>query len=221
MAKIGILKIKRLVEALLEFVKTDYEEKLSEGNESESFLLRCFDDDDYDVDIVYSDLAIELFTRSSNNNSRKLETRLLFDRDRATIPTIHIREPGKGKGKTDGIGNLDEDFYTNSDSSTQDMMRRSFSSQYELMITSANRHEVLVIEEVLLALLIGSQDTLALNSPFYSFDFSVKEMMINNDLLPDPLFIKSIGINTSYDKTYPSLEENNFLTKILFEHNIL
>jgi hypothetical protein len=221
MAKIGILKIKRLVEALIEFVKTDYEEKLEEGTESESFLLRCFDDDDYDVDIVYSDLAVDLFTREANTSKRKLETRLLFDRDRATLPTIHIREPGKTKGKMDGIGSLDEEYYTNEDESTQDLMRKSFSSQYELMITSSNRHEVLIIEEVMLALLIGAQDTLALNSPFYLFEFSVKEMMINNDLMPDPLFIKSIGINTSYDKTYPTLGENTFLTSILFEHNIL
>ncbi len=199
MAQIGIIRIKNLVEGFLEFLESDYEEKNLSGVPEESFLKRCFDENDVADGIDYGDLAIEIFTRSDTEN-RKVETRLLFDRDRASLPTIHIREPSKNKGKTDSIGYIGSDIFENSDGGFNEERRRSFGSQFELLITSLNRHEVIVIEEVLMALLIGSQDTLSLVNPFYQFDFNVKELIANNELVPDPLFIKSIGLNVSYEK---------------------
>lgn len=186
----------------------------------ESFLMRCFDDEDEMDGILYKDLAIEIFTRT-DQEQRKIETRLMFDLDRAPLPTIHVREPAKGKGKTDAIGYMGEDFYENLDGSFSEERKRSFQSQYELMATSMNRHEVIIIEEVMMALLVGSQDTLALANPFYTFDFSVKELIANNELIPNPLFIKSIGLHVSYNKTYPDLSSNQMLGKILFTQNIL
>lgn len=186
----------------------------------ESFLMRCFDDEDEMDGILYKDLAIEIFTRT-DEEQRRIETRLMFDLDRAPLPTIHVREPAKGKGKTDAIGYMSEDIYENTDGSYEEERRRSFTSQYELMATSMNRHEVIIIEEVMTALLIGSQDTLALANPFYVFDFSVKELIANNELVPNPLFIKSIGLHVSYNKTYPDLSSNQMLGRILFTQNIL
>ena len=77
------------------------------------------------------------------------------------------------------------------------------------------------MEEMMMALLITSQDTLSLYSPFYNFSFSVKELMMNNDSFSHSLYIKSIGLNVSYDKTYPNLTNNSMLNKILFTHQIL
>lgn len=187
---------------------------------SESFLYRCFDDDDVTEGVDYRKLAVEIFTREKTDN-RKVETRLLFDSDRASLPTIHVREPAKGKGKQDGIGNVDEDFFQNFDGVEAETRRRSFDSQYELMITSMNRHEVIIIEEVMLASLIGAQDSLMLQEPFYNITFAVKELMANNELIPNPLFIKAISMNVSFDKKYPDISDNTILTKILFDQKIL
>jgi hypothetical protein len=228
MARVGIIRIKKLVDALLEFVQTDYENKVAlqilETEEvdhiAESFLARCFDEDDVTEGIDYLHQAVGIFTRT-DADTRKLETRLMFDPDRATLPTIHVREPGKSKGKQDGIGNIDEELYANLDGGFSETRRRSFESQYELMITSANRHEVLIIEEVLLALLIGAQDSFTIQEPFCTMSFSVKELIANNELVPTPLFIKSIGLNLSYDKKYPDISNNVLLNKILFDQNIL
>jgi hypothetical protein len=186
----------------------------------ESFLYRCFDSDDIIEGVDYTKLAVDIFTRLVTD-SRKVETRLLFDPDRASLPTIHVREPSKSKGKQDGIGYIGEGFYENADLSFQEERRRSFDSQFELMITSMNRHEVVVMEEVMLGLLIGAQDSLAIQEPFYNINFVVKELIANNELIPNPLFIKSIMINVSYDKTYPDISNNELLTSILFEQLLL
>ena len=187
---------------------------------SESFIYRCFDSDDVIEGVNYTTLAVEIFTRLTTD-SRRVETRLLFDPDRASLPTIHVREPSKSKGKQDGIGNIGEGFYENADGGYSDERRRSFDSQFELMITSMNRHEVIVMEEVMLGLIVGAQDSFAIQDPFYNISFSVKELIANNDLIPNPLFIKSIMMNVSYDKTFPDISSSELLTRILFEQLIL
>ena len=186
----------------------------------ESFLYRCFDADDIADGVDYRALAIEIFTRETTDH-RKVDTRLLFDIDRAPLPTIHVREPAKSKGHEDGIGNIDEDFYENVDNGFSEVRRRSFDSRFELMITSMNRHEVIIMEEVMMALLIGGQDSLMLQEPFYNISLSVKELIINNELVPNPLFIKSIEMNVSYDKKYPDISNDEILHHILFVQNIL
>lgn len=220
MAKIGILKLKKLTQSLLDFVKEDFEVNRDNGTSEESFLFRCIDLDDEVDGISYRDLAVELFTRG-NDDSRKATVGLMFDVDKAGLPQISVREPAKNKGQQDTIGGYGEEPYTNADGEYFEERRKSFISQYELFITSLNRHEVIIMEEVVLALFIAAQDTLALNNPFYNFNFTVKELMANNESYGHSLFIKSIGINTSYDKSYPNLTGDKMLTSILFTHNIL
>lgn len=230
MSQIGILRLKKILDSLLDFVKEDYEFNVNNiidngidpvhNTVGESFLYRCIDSEDKIDGINYQELAAEIFTRS-DLEQRKVVTRLLFDPDRAVLPTIHVREPAKSKGHTDAIGYIGDFIYENEDGSFNEARKRSFSSQYEFLITSVNRHEVIIMEEVLLALLIGAQDTLSGINPFYNFQFSVKELIANNELVPRPLFIKSIAINASYEKIYPDLSDNQMLAKILFSHQIL
>lgn len=230
MAQIGIIKVKRLIESLVSFVKVDYQSKLQEGFVNESFLYRCFDQDDFIEKVNYLQTAIELFTRPVTD-SRVLEIRLLFDRDRATLPTIHVREPAKMKGQSDGIGFIGEQLFLNDQRFDEEdepilpntytySVRRSFSSQYELLITSANRHEVLIIEEVIMALLMGGQDMLSSVLPFDLNQVSVRELMFNDNLSPN-VFIKAINLNVTYDKVYPEIVDNPIIQKILFEHQLL
>jgi hypothetical protein len=220
MAKIGILKLKKLTESLLDYVKQDYEANVTAGTISESFLYRCIDEDDIIDGIDYRLLAVELFTRDVDD-SRKATVNLMFDYDKVTLPQISVREPAKGKGQQDAIGGMGEYIYEDADGSFFEDRRKSFSSQYELLVTSINRHEVIIMEEIMLALLISAQDTLALNNPFYNFSFSVKELMANSETFSHNLFIKSISINTSYDKSYPNLTGDSLLNKILFTAQIL
>lgn len=198
----------------------DFTSPITSNLVEESFLYRCIDSDDVIEEISYRELAEELFTRDSMN-SRKASVELMFSADKAMLPQIAIREPAKNKGQTDGIGGIGDEIYLNEDDSFNEERRKSFTSQFELLITSPNRHEVIIMEEVLLGLFIGAQDTLALANPFYSFNFTIKELMVNNQTYAEQLFVKSIGINTSYDRSYPNLSDNSVLTKILFEHQIL
>ena len=201
-------------------VGVDFISPIVQDLREESFLYRCIDEDDVIEEISYRELAEEIFVRDEFN-SRRINVELMFSHDKASLPQIAIREPAKSKGQTDGIGGFGEDIFENSDGSFNEERRKSYSSQFELLITSPNRHEVIIMEEVLLGLFTGAQDTLSSINPFYNFNFSSKELMLNHEVYAERLFVKSIGVNVSYDKSYPNLTNNLFLNKILFEHNLL
>jgi len=212
MSLIPILKIKKVVDLMLEFIKTDYENQTDKNN---SFLYRVIggnQDNGYD----FYEQAVSIFTRGENN-SRQIETRLGFDPNRAQIPTIHIRQPSKMKGKSDGIGFISEDIYVNEDSTISSQGRKSYSSKYELMITAGKTLEVIIITEIIEAAMLSTYESLTgLDGWIDLIDFETKEMIINNEGLAAPLFATSIGINTSFENLVPKLYTEDNIASIQF-----
>lgn len=227
MATIPILKVKKFVDLLIEFVKTDYEEKT---DKTKSFLYRVLSDNTSDGWDFYQN-GIEIFVRGENDK-RKLETRLMFDRSRAGLPTIHVREPAKNKGSYDGIGFFDDQIVVNEStgldnqnqplpSTISSTARKTFSSQFDIMITSGNSLECVLIQEVLESAMVASLDTLTI--PFFELvDFTSKELMMSDETERNQLFIKSITLNIQYQKDgIPKLYTEDNIKKIQFNNPTL
>lgn len=203
MATIPILKVKKFVDLLIAFIKTDYD---SAVDKNDSFLYRVLSDNrDNGWDFYLN--AVEVFTRDGQD-SRKLETRLMFDRSRAGLPTIHVREPAKNNGGYDNIGFLSNTYTTNPDLTVSDNVRKTFASNFELMITSGNSLECVMIQEVIESAMLASISTLTI--PFFELvDFNARELIMNDDLERNMLFIKTIGLNVKYEKeSIPTLYNN-------------
>lgn len=211
MATIPILKVKKFVDLLIEFIKTDYDNATVKTN---SFLYHVLGDN-IDNGWNFYENGIVIFSRDSKDK-RKLETRLMFDRSRAGLPTIHVREPAKNKGGFDGIGFLSEDIIVNEDDSISSTARKSFSSNFEIMITSGNSLECILIQEVLESAMLASLDTLTI--PFFELvDFDSKELMMSDEVERSALFIKTIGLKISYEKSdIPKLYTEENITTITF-----
>lgn len=227
MATIPILKVKKFVDLLIEFVKTDYESK---SDKTKSFLYRVLSDNTSDGWDFYQN-GIEIFVRG-DDDKRKLETRLMFDRSRAGLPTIHVREPAKNKGSYDGIGFFDDEIVVNEStgldeqnqplpSTISSTARKTFSSQFDIMITSGNSLECVLIQEVLESAMLASLDTLTI--PFFELvDFTSKELMMSDETERNQLFIKSITLNIQYQKDgIPKLYTEENVKKIQFNNPIL
>lgn len=214
MAAIPLLKIKKLVDLIIEFIKTDYENQTDKTN---SFLYKVIGDN-ADNGYDYYTEAISVFTKTTSDK-RKLETRLGFDPDRAMIPTIHVREPAKTKGKSDSIGFIGQEYYTNEDGTISNQARKSYSATYDLMITGGNTMEVIMICEVIESALLATYESLTIPDWIDLLDFSTKELIMANDSLPKPLFAKTISIPTSYEKdNIPKLYTEENITTIEFEN---
>lgn len=209
------LKIKKFVELLLAFIVTDYNSKT---NKQKSWLYRVLQDDQ-EGSYKFYDNAVEVFVGRGNNSKRKIEVRLGFDPERATEPTIHVREPAKGKGKTDSIGFMSEDVYENEDGTVSSRVKYSNTSRFELMITGANMNEILLIQEVLESAMMASYESLTI--PYFDLvQFSSKEVIIANDNYGGrPLFTRSIDIEISYEKeNVPKLYTEDNIQAIQFNN---
>lgn len=84
----------------------------------------------------------------------------------------------------------------------------------EIMCFSVNMNESILMSEILYALLLGSWDTLA--SQFLKIEFTMKELMMQNNLMPTPIFIRSIGLDLSSEEIVPGLVDTSLLGKIIF-----
>lgn len=227
MATIPILKVKKFVDLLIEFVKTDYEDKT---DKTKSFLYRVLSDNTSDGWDFYQN-GIEIFVRGEDDK-RKLETRLMFDRSRAGLPTIHVREPAKNKGSFDSIGFFDDEIVVNESTGLDDQnqpfpstisstARKTFSSQFDIMITSGNSLECVLIQEVLESAMLAAQESLTI--PFFDLiEFTSKELMMSDETERNQLFIKSITVQIGYQKDgIPKLYTEENIKKIQFNNPTL
>jgi hypothetical protein len=227
MATIPILKVKKFVDLLIAFIKIDYDSKT---DKHKSFLYRVLGDNESDGWNFYKN-GIAIFTRDGDDK-RQLETRIGFDRSRAGLPTIHVREPAKNKGSFDGIGFMDDAIVVNESvgldgngdpnpSTISGTARKTFNSTFDIMITSGNSLECVLIQEVLESALLSAFDGLTINF-FDLINFTSKELMMNDDTERNQLFIKSITLNIEYQKDgIPNLYTEENITKIQFQNPTL
>jgi len=155
------IKIAELIETCLKVIEVDFESHLVEND---SLLYKIFGSENQRGKYNFYIQAKEIFLRK-NNNPRKIEVRMLFDAQRATLPTIHITMPQESNG-ADGIG-ADEGYQeniVNTDKKTfTKTYTRMFDVQYNCIITSDNTYEVLCIYHLLKSLMISIFDHIELS----------------------------------------------------------
>lgn len=198
-----IVKIKKIVESCLEYVQTDFESK---NNEKDSFLYKVLGDTQ-DGSYNFYEQAKNLFLRKETNPNN-IKVLLEYPKDRAGLPSYVIREPGKTGGIANSIGKI-ESFMGG-----VPMYRDTRQYGLEIMCFSVNMNESILMSEILYALLLGSWDTLA--SQFLKIEFTMKELMMQNNLMPTPIFIRSIGLDLSSEEIVPGLVDTSLLGKIIF-----
>ncbi|MDY4173038.1 MAG: hypothetical protein SOY17_09895 [Evtepia sp.] len=200
---IQIVKIKKIVESCLEYVQTDFESK---NNEKDSFLYKVLGDTQ-DGSYNFYEQAKNLFLRKETNPNN-IKVLLEYPKDRAGLPSYVIREPGKKSGIANSIGKI-ESFMGG-----VPMYRDTRQYGLEIMCFSVNMNESILMSEILYALLLGSWDILA--SQFLKIEFTMKELMMQNNLMPTPIFIRSIGLDLSSEEIVPGLVDTSLLGKIIF-----
>lgn len=198
-----IVKIKKIVEACLKYVQTDFESKT---DEKDSFLYKVLGDTQ-DGSFNYYEQAKNIFLRKETNPNN-IKVVLEYPKDKTGLPAYVIREPGKTGGIANSIGKI-ESFMGG-----VPMYRDTRQYGLEIMCFSVNMNESILMSEVLYALLLGSWDLLA--SQFLKIEFSMKELMMENHLMPTPIFIRSIGLELSSEEIAPGLVDTTLLGKIIF-----
>lgn len=199
-----ITQIKAIITRLLIFIQEDYKNNVEE----DTFLHKTFygvKDGNFD----FYEQGKKLFLRN-DSNPRNLRVLLEFPKDKTKIPAYVVREPSKRTSEFNSIGKLTGQF----DHTGKMILRDSRNYEFEVMCVSDNFLESILMSEILYSLLLGSYNILS--QSFQSISFSMKEVMINADVIPLPFFLRSIGLNLTSDEHVPTIEEMPLLKKVLF-----
>ena len=213
MALIKVVKIKKIVDALIEYVRTDYN---NSTDKTTSFLYRLLGNNT-EGDYNFYTQSKEIFLRD-DKSPRNIQTSLMFNKNTHGSPHIHIREASRTKGSFNSIGGMLDSYYENEDGTYSDGYRDSKKGLYEILITSSNPLDTVLIAEVVYTLLLGAYETLS--NEFTLFDLSLKEMIMQ-DNLNAPLYVKAVVLDTQQENIVPSIVSNELLNEIIFNMSVL
>lgn len=191
-----IARIRQLVQGLLDFVQRDCDSL----PESQTFLYQMFwglKDGSFD----FYNQARELFLRR-NTSPRKISVLMEYPKDKAHFPCIVVREPRKSPKITPFGGVGDQEMF-----GVAQYQREPFttitSSNVDLMCISDNFLESVLMGEALYALFEGARNTF--EQEFVNFDFSMSEIIVENQLFPVPVVIKNINITVDEECRFASI----------------
>jgi hypothetical protein len=203
---LNIIYVKKIIESFMEYL---YRDITTNPDEETTFLYRLLNgttDGNYD----FYQQAKKIYSRTPNNPNN-IKVALEYPKDRLGLPCYVIREPGKNRGPVNNIGKINGIFPEDGNLSYLD----SRQSNYEIMCFAVNMVESIMISEILYALLVSAHDILI--ERFDTIDYQMKELMVENELIPVPIFIRSIGLNVSCSEMIPGMVDTELLGKILFE----
>lgn len=203
--EIASIRLKLILDGLLDVLRSNQLSTTIPSNQK--FLYRVFNGIVIGKYNFYTE-AVSLITRTPKDPNR-LETRMMFDIDRANMPTVHIHMPSDNQGGENNVGmNLryDADIM-------EETLGRTFTGMYDLIITSPNPLEVQLLYELLMSLLIAGKDTF--NHYFIKFNYSGKELMANPNIVPMNTFMKAITIKLDYERRVPKLNPDLTILNVL------
>lgn len=216
MITIPEIKIVEVIEVALKTVEYDFN---NEADEEKTLLYRIFGENQMGKFNFFKE-AKDLFLRG-NEHPRKIETRMMFDAQRAALPTIHISMPSDSPG-ADGIG-VDQGYQENIVDQVQQevipVYTRMFDATYHAIITSDNSLEVLLIYHLLRSVLIGIFDQIEFNG-IMNPKLSGQDLNIQGDLVPPHIFARGIGISCSYEITVPSINKEKFVNSFKLTYSM-
>jgi len=197
--------VAEVVETVLKVIEVDFSKHVEEKDTLLYYILGSNEYKKYN----FFEQAKDIFLREYDH-PRKIAVRMLFDAQRASLPTIHITMPQESND-SDGIG-VDEGYSENTfntDGTTfHKTYTRAFGVQYNIIITSDNSLEVLLIYHLLKAMLISIFDHMEL-SGIRNPKLSGQDLQMNSDIVPVNVFVRGVGINFMYEEDIPAIQEEN------------
>lgn len=190
--------------------------------------------DDVDT-ILYSILGIDESGREikMNNYNFFKQAKKIFEREDnlsinfgynqkvAIQNSLHILLPGE-EGKTtigSDEGYVEEEVFKNSEKiGTVNYLTQTYNCVYQIMITSNNSSEVNLIYNVLKSILLMLFPQLEVMG-IRNLSLSGKDVFVQDDLTPIPIFHKVINLSFFYEHNVPELTINKIAKNFIFNMN--
>ena len=194
--------LKKIIDHFFDYTVDNY---LNTDNKEESFLWFLFGDKKlgkYD----YFKNAAAIFSRD-DDHPRKIETHLFFNRERFGFPTIHIGLPseqlangGNGIGFDYTTTNIFKDPFK-----FTAVRQRLFHSRFNIVCTSDNSFETLIVYNWMKCCLIGNVDILEVNG-LQNPILSGGDVLLDEQIMASNVFSRALFLDVMYDTTSPSFQ---------------
>lgn len=184
------------IKKLLKTIRLDYNNNIADT--TKSLLYRLLNGNEVQRYKLFTQAEAVFIT--TDDNPRHLDVNLFFNAKRAGIPTIHITLPSESE-RNNAIG-LSEGFretiYDETDGAFIRTFNRRYGAKYNIIITSDNSNEVVLLYHFLRSVLISLNPHFNL-SGLQNPKLSGGDLQINSELVPSNIFIRSIGMEFEYD----------------------
>lgn len=153
-------------------------------------------------------------------DARHLTVDLGFNMTRDSGSSIHITMPSESPSQN-AIGN-DEgslpEVFTGTD--YQKVYNRRYQATYDIVVTSDNSNECLLVYHVIKALLVSL--TIQLNIlGLENIAFSGQDLQPYADLVPKNIFIRSVRLRVEYESATPTFEKYPTAAGIIFDGKVV
>jgi len=144
--------------------------------------------------------AKQVFITTEGNDPRHLDVNLFFNAKRAHIPTIHITLPGEDeKDNALGLSNgYQQPVFNSGETQYNQVFNRRYNATYNIIVTSDNTLEVVLIYHFMRSLLISLNPHLSL-AGLTNIKMGGSDININSEIVPVNVFVRGIKFNFQYD----------------------
>lgn len=206
------IKLQKICNSFLKYIKNDLEEAITQDKEIESYLYLLFHDSSQDLNIsTYYIQAKEIILREEDNQ-RFIKVRPIYDKGRAGLPTIHIVIPQDMEDLTQ-LGDFEGEVY---EGTTLEKLSRGFSSQFGIMSSSDNIMEAVIMAYIMRASFLASTESLD-TIGFINPKFGMQDISLRPELIPTGVYVKGLMISATYMETVPQLGKSRFIENVIFE----
>lgn len=204
----------------LKYLRDDFKRHIKEEN---TFLYRNFYGvETNDKTINFYDQAKKLLILNNQKN-RDLKISMGYNLERAAMPTIHVIVPSEQGSVYDGIG-VDHGYQPEEDENDPKIsttsFSRSFKAQYNLLMTSDNIFEVLIMYHVMRSLIISMIPMLDAKSQMKDLRLSGQDITLQQDLMPTNINHRILALNFSYDVDVQNIHERSDIVTTKFKQKI-
>jgi len=202
------------LEKALQFVRTDYATNIAANTEQDSYLYR-----------ILQGVGIERYTYftqgkkvflAAEDDPRLLNIDLVYNMNVNKVPSVYIALANEQNGQN-GLG-LDEGYQQdleNEDGTALSVFTRRKNTSYNIMITSDNSNEVVMIYHFLYALLTSLTPHMNMRG-LENISIGGQDLQLRGDLIPKSIFMRALAINLQYEISVPDLSRNPTAGDIFF-----
>lgn len=210
MIKIPEQTVKAVVDYILKFLREDYREK---ADKKDSYLYLLFGQYENNSSYDYWKNSVALLTRNSDH-PRTIETHFFLNRNRFSLPTIHVTINSDANG-ADGLG-FDQSYIEEGTSGGRETAQREINTRFQIVVTSDNTFEVLIMYHALKCCLIGNNHLLTLNG-LQNPSIKGGDIILNDSLNPQGVYARAIFLDCFYTIKAPSFESIQWASSASFE----